>query len=371
MSDKPKEMKISLDNDEYEVEETTRRAAAPRIESVQAFSSYAIGTKQPLMQTQPQKEFAIAPSQIMVWHLTSVPQLPEFHHLEQTAVFVNHASPSDLSKRISEILRSRSIEATYEDSKAKVKCLTSDGVDFRIRLYRGRKSYSTGIIVEVQRRFGTSANFYQDTTAIFDAVQNKTSTFLPPSSEVMAVPEVSDTEEDDFEVDGKAALKFVTKLLDAGLDSQYLAFQTLASLTNASKMGDKTSRAVSYELLRTGNVVGGKLLDHVMATKTDDIYHLRTMAMTILANVVVAVNGDVGQGLYEQIRPVLLQELNAANKNARMAQLSCLVVEQLLAQDHDVAEFHMALEKALEAGMARHAGLERQAKLCLDKLQAL
>ena len=362
MNDKPKTMKISLVDDEYELDETTRRAAAPRIvEAIHSVSPYT---------AEPKQMPVAASSRPLVWNLTSVPQLPEFHPLEPTAVFVDHTSPSNISKRISEILRARSIDASYEDNKAKVKCLTPDGVDFRIRLYRGRKTYSSGIIVEVQRRFGTSPHFYHDTMAILDAVQNKTPTPPPPTFGGASIPLVSDSE-DDYQVDGADSLEFVTKLLDAGLDSQYLAFQTLSALTDASKMGQKTSRAVSRELLRPGNAVGAKLLDHVMAEKTEDIYHLRTMAMTILANVVVAVKGDMEAGLYEEIRPILLRELLGADKNARMAQLACLVVEHVLHIDHDAGEFHVALEKAHEAGMARHAGLERQAKLCLEKLQAL
>jgi hypothetical protein len=370
MSDKPKVMKISLIDEDYEEEETTRRIAAPRIvEHIPSFSPYTAEPKQPLQQTQPQKLVSIPASRAMVWNLVSVPQLPEFHPLEHTAVFVDHAKPSDISKRISEVLRCRSIEACFEENKAKVKCLTPDGVDFRIRLYRGRKTYSTGIIVEVQRRFGTSPTFYQDTMAILDAVQNKTTSPPPPSFGVSSIPEVSDSE-DDYQVDGAAMLAFVKKLLDAGLDSQYLAFQTLSSATDAAKMGIKTSRTVSRELLRPGNAVGATLLDHLMTDKTADMYHLQTMAMTILANAVVAVKGDIQASLHEQIRPILLQTLYRADTKAHMAQLSCLILEHILRNDHDLGEFHVALEKAYEAGMAHHAGLERQAKRCLEKLQA-
>jgi hypothetical protein len=359
MSDKGKPMKISLHDDEYETEETTRRAAGPLIfDTLQSFDPQ---TANPTPKIPP----ANAP-QRGLWVLESVPQLPEYHPLEQTAVFLEQEHPSVVSKRISDVLRSRSIEAVYEDDKAKVRCLSADGFDFRIRLYRGRQSYSDGIIVEVQRRFGMSPTYYKDTMAILDAVQNKPLT-SPPSTEDSAIPMVSDAE-DDYKVDGASSLAFIAKLLNAGYDSQYLAFQTLVALTNASKMGLTTSRAVSQELLRPGNIVGLKVLDLILSRKVDDTFHLRTLAMTALANAVVAVNGDIGMPLHEKLRPLLLQELQDAENNTRVAQLSCMVLEHILSNDHDAAEFHGALTRAFEAGVARHAGLERQAKRCLDVL---
>merc|ERR1719464_234873 len=85
---------------------------------------------------------------------------------------------------VSNVLRERSIEAHYYDNdQAKVKCVTLDGIDFRIRLYRGRcPKYNHGIIVEVQRRFGSSLIFPDDTRAILDGAQGKIVSSPSPSS---------------------------------------------------------------------------------------------------------------------------------------------------------------------------------------------
>jgi hypothetical protein len=172
-----------------------------------------------------------------VWNLSSVPTLPEFHPLERTAVFVPNTPASIIAQRLSVVMRERSIESTYDNDKAKVKCVTTDGVDFRIRLYRGRNHYSHGIIVEVQRRFGSSLHVHSDTKAILDAAEGR----APPSPPAsipnrMALPEVSDDEDDDYDVpppSGSSSLGMVSKMLSLpGFDAQYLGLQTLSSLVD-------------------------------------------------------------------------------------------------------------------------------------------
>lgn len=305
-----------------------------------------------------------------VWELLEVPTLPEYHPLERSAVFVPHASATNVSRRISEVLRDRSIEASYDDDKAKATCVSADGVDFRVRLYRGRGSFAHGIIVEVQRRFGSSLNFYQETMAILSAAEGKAPPPPPPQAASASLPMVSDSE-DDYQPSGASSLAMVAKMFShPGYDSHYLAYQTLIPLTDASKMGLATARSVSAELLRPGNDVGTKVLALVMARKEEeDIFKLRTMAMTVLANAIQAVKGEVDMSLREELRPVLIQELYRADQNPRTAQMAGLCVEHLLQDDHDAAEFHDSLEKALEVGTARHAGLMRQAEKCLKKLR--
>ena len=358
-------------------EETTRRVGfQPSFEPI---SSFAPPSLQETQFTGVSKASATATAPVaalpptsksFVWELKHVAPLPEFHPLERTAVFVPHASPSEVSKRISQVLRERSIEATYEDAKAKVKCLTAEGVDFRIRLYRGRgKRFDHGIIVEVQRRFGASNNFHDHTQAILDASQGAVPP-PPPADGGQNLPLVSDAEDDCQPSDGSGSLSMVSRMLShPGYDAHYLALQTLASLTDASKMGRATARAVSKDLLRqqTENDVAAKVLSLVIDKQgDDDMFKLRSMALQVVANAFQALEGDVPAMLKEQLRPVLIQELRQADSSPRAAVQAARVVEFLVPQDTG-SDLHSALEKALEAGAARHAALERQAQVCLDK----
>jgi hypothetical protein len=345
---------------------------------------------QPQQQQQQQQR---EPAPAFRWRLSDIPTLAEYHRVERTAVLVDYAAenPSLVTGRISDVLRDRSIEAEYDNDKAKVKCMTPDGVDFRIRLYRGRGQYSHGIIVEVQRRFGTSINFLAETRAILDAAQGHIPSPPPLLSNVSAgntapLPMVTETEDDYIEPPptGAASLEMVNKMLQHQTpDTHYLALQTLLSLTDMNKMGLGTARGVSAELLRPDNETGARLFAF-MSNKSSaeassssssssqqefqDVFHLRVMALTVLANAVQATRGHMDAGVLEQIRPVLIQELKTADSNPRSAQIAARCFEYLRLVSSADMELRSALETARKAGEVRHVGLMHQAQLCLDAM---
>lgn len=326
-----------------------------------------------------------------IWQLRDVPVLPELYVLERTAVFVPHADPQDVSMRISEVLRERSIEAVYDNVAAKAKCLTADGVDFRIRLFRGRGSlYDHGIIVEVQRRFGTSNIFFQETTAILDAAQDK----VPPPPSLLAkstttsnaLPLVSTTTtsggadnegsppDNDVSLRPSSSLNMVSKMLShRGYDTKHLALQMLISLTDPAKIGAKTAQSVSAEFLKfdnddDDNELTGRVLSFILDKKVDDdMAKLRALAFQATANAVQAVHGNISPILKEQFRFVVADELREAKTTPRNALQAARIAEFLVPEDTG-SDLHNALEMAFEVGAARHAALQRQAQLCLDKL---
>lgn len=307
-----------------------------------------------------------------VWNLPQAPTLPEFHPLERTAVFVPHATPEVVAARISDLLRERSIQATYENDKAKVKCITTDGVDFRIRLYRGRSHYSHGIIVEVQRRFGFSIHFHSDTQAILDAAQGKTP--MPPPVQQNVLPEVSDDEDDsDFESpppSGSSSLVMVEKMLSLpGFDAQYLGLQTLSSLVDPEKITIKTARRVATALLKPTSQVGRKVFEYISVRKTEESFvGLRILALGILANAMRA-SSIVPENVREALRPVLLQDLREAETYPNAALVAARCMEFFIRGDHDTIELNEAFEIARKAGEARHASLMEQADRCIARIR--
>jgi len=354
-------------------EETSRRIAfQPSFEPVTTFEPPSIGKSSGISGSElPRSSNTKAASAVALntgfWQLRSIPTLPDFHPLERTAVFVPYATPADVSTRISEVLRERSIDSTYDDENAKVRCLTAEGVDFRIRLYRGRGRFSHGIIVEVQRRFGTSTVFHDDTMAILDAAEGKTPCPPPPSSNI---PMVSDSE-DDYQPCGQSSLKMVSKLLNhKGYDSYYLAFQTLQSLTDISKMGPTTACVVATELLLSNESdVGGKVLALVLDRDGDDeLFKLRSMALTVIANSIQALNGKIHEMLWERLRPIFIHELRNAEKCPRNAVQAAKSIQYLLSNERNVSEIHSALQVAHQVGSVRHASLQRQTRVCLDQI---
>lgn len=312
---------------------------------------------------------------IYVWGLSSAPTLPEFHPLERATVFVPNSTPSNVARRISGILRDRSIEAEYDDDKAKVKCTTAEGVDFRVRLYRGRGQFNHGIIVEVQRRFGSSLVFHGDTQAILDAAQGKPTPPPPVMTSMNNLPEVSDDEDDDVDdylspPSAESSLSMVNKMLSLpGFDSQYLGLQTLSSLVDPENLSLSTARGVSNKLLSADSEVGQKVFASIVSKKSDEASKtLRNMSLDILANAMRAC-GKVPEFLREPLRLVLLEDLREAEKHPNTALLAAKVIEYFIRGDHDSMELNEAFEIALKAGEARHANLEHQARKCIAAIR--
>ena len=310
------------------------------------------------------------PAHLFRWQLADVPTLPEFHPLERTATFCEHTSASEVSSRVSNVLRKRSVEAVYDDEKAKVRCLSASGVDFRVRLYRGRGEYNHGIIVEVQRRFGYALDFHEITEAILNGAMG-----LPTEATPMVasntLPLVSDTEDEYVPPpsSGASSLKMISKMFSAnGYDSYHLALQTLESLTDASRMGAATALSVSQELLNPDNDVGSKVVE-LIVKKDEDMFNLQVMALKIVANALTALKGQIPDMLRELLRPVLLKELQkAGSSNLLAAEQAARCFQYLFQGDHDIGEIKDALETAKAVGQARHAGLERQTKATLSKM---
>jgi len=352
-----------------------------------------------------------------VWNLPSAPSLPEFHPLERTAVFVPNTMPSEIASRISSVLRERSIEAQYDNTKAKVKCTTAEGVDFRIRLYRGRGRYNHGIIVEVQRRFGTSLVFHADTESILGAAQEK---FPPPPLPIPSLsalppplmkrnnnlPEATDDDDDDDDdyydssssyavASADSSLAMVAKMMKLpGFDSQYLGLQTLTPLVDSDKLSLSTAQGVATKLLQPENEVGIKVFRYIVHNQAngnnknevegekrkargvfddddddDDAMILRNMCLNILANSLRAYGKVPDFLLREPLRPALLQDLKDAEKHPNTALLSAKCLEYFAQGDHnhnhDTTELVEAFEIAQKVGEARHANLMRQARKCM------
>jgi len=250
-----------------------------------------------------------------------------------------------------------------------VKCITNEGVDFRIRLYRGRNQYSHGIIVEVQRRFGFSLNFHFLTKAILDAVEGKKTTSLMSLEENL--PMVSDDEEYECPPppSGSSSLKMVSKLLDLpGFDSQCLGMQTLSSLVDANKMGITTARAVSMELLKPDCEVGKKVFAYILSRNSDEaILNLRVMALDVLANSMFAI-GKLPEFLRASLRPVLIKDLRNAETHPRTALMAARCLEYFIRGDSDTMELNDTFEFAMGVGEAKHVSLMNQAQRCIANI---
>jgi hypothetical protein len=323
-----------------------------------------------MMNTAAVKAPAVQQRPNAIWGLSTVPTLPEFHPLERTAVFVRYSTPSTLSSRIANVLRELSIESSFDDSKAKVRCVTSEGVDFRIRLYRGRGEFRHGIIVEVQRRFGGGLNFHNETKAILEAAEGGRPS---PALSSRALPEVSDDEDEDYAPppSGASSLAMVSKMLQIpGFDGQYLGLQTLSTLVDTEKMTTQTARKVGAELLKADSEVGRQVFAYIVNRKLDDesYVELRVMSLDVLAKSMKATS-LVPEFLRAQLRSVLLEDIKAAEKYPRAACSALRSMEYFIRGDEDTMELNDVFAVALAAGEARHNHLMHQAQRCIAAIR--
>lgn len=307
------------------------------------------------------------------WDLADAPTLPDFHPLDRASVFCPHTSVSSVANRIAKTLFERSIEGNFDDEKAKVKCLTSYNVEFRIFVYRGQDVYSHGVIVEVQRRSGASLLFVQDSQAILDAVQGKIPE-KPRTSDVEA-PLVSDTEDDND--DAKVALSslnFVEKMLAYDRsDATLLGLQTLSSLTDPAKMGTGTSFSVSTAIVTSGNIVGEKIFSMITSRRPneDELDEQYDLAISITAHVLRNIKGDISSFHREALRPILIRDLEKADKKPQRSYTAARCLEPLIAKDHCPTDLYVALEVAKSVGEVRHNALLAQAKKCMNMIDEL
>ena len=237
----------------------------------------------------------------------------------------------------------------FKVSHTSLKDLT---IEFSVFLYRGKKQYGHGIICEVQRLYGNSVTFHEDTQAILNAAEAIV-VDEPPKKKFKSLPLIDD-DEDDYVPSPSSSLNFVSKMLSAGPDSQFLALSTLASMTDVAKMGATTAKATSNELATPGNEVAGMVVRLLQDDTTT--CSLELQAMIVLSNVASS-GASLPRGIVKSlILPRLQQE-----ENTQLAYLAskCLQENDI---DTEVAD---ALYQAKKIALATHDGLYQQASQLL------
>jgi hypothetical protein len=115
------------------------------------------------------------------WKVCELEPVPVDFPLERTHREIYDADATEVAKRISNALRLLSVDAEYDGEKARAKCTTSDMLSFRIRLYAGGQG-GLPVVVEVQRRNGSSSSFMRVCRQILGAAEGAqvTAETVPP-----------------------------------------------------------------------------------------------------------------------------------------------------------------------------------------------
>jgi len=232
--------------------------------------------------------------------------VPDHYILERTSRFIGNTAASVISARISACLRARSIETSFNDDKAKAKCRTMDHVKFIVRLYSGRGEYNHGVIVEVQRRSGSSPTFTKDCTAILDAAEVSCSTKPMPQKPLCPVSDLNCIKDllvkphfsSKVPVETDATESSFGLLLENRLDANILGMDSLCNLTDvqytaidvatdtAKKMFSSENQEITEKILSIIRDSNGISVDEDDLSIESPIYSkLRSLALTFMVNI--------------------------------------------------------------------------------------
>lgn len=199
------------------------------------------------------------PSTSCTWNVKGkdLEMVPVDFPLERTHREISCSDASEVAKRISEALRLLSIDAKYDDEKAKAKCKTMECVKFRIRLFAGGDN-GEPVVVECQRRSGSTSCFMRNCRAVLDAAEGiaegtsktfHTKTFAPPPSgnlgSMKCLQKVA-TSISNSDEDARVAFQSAAELCKSEKrDSVLLGLQSLCCLTDPLKSSPATAIQVS------------------------------------------------------------------------------------------------------------------------------
>mmetsp|Transcript_14232 Transcript_14232/g.17926 ORF Transcript_14232/g.17926 Transcript_14232/m.17926 type:complete len:424 (-) Transcript_14232:114-1385(-) len=312
----------------------------------------------------------------------SMKPVPEYYPLEQTAVFIEGDDPAHIAARVSDCLRRRSIAASYGDVKAKAKCKTEDGVEFRIRMFYGRGDYNHGVIVEVQRRDGWSPRYQQDVYAILesaeDAVVNDFDVSLPPIDDL-----INDMQDNDFD---QAHSTECTNpipchmVLSNNTDVQAMGMLILSSITDMTKAGAVVA------LKNASNFVHGEqeveVRNMVLETllKKKEGYEI---ALRIISNCVEVMAKESvlalcmleEEWIMDTLLPNLVKELRHASNTPNEAALAAKCLGNIMSASPEAGQKALALgavsalSGANGVGTVSHFHLEKEASRAVAILE--
>jgi hypothetical protein len=322
--------------------------------------------------------------------------------LERTHREIQDTKASVVSSRIANALRCLSIEAEYDDEKAKAKCKSSDLVYFRIRLYSGGEN-GQPVVVEVQRRCGSASSFMHSCRAILNSAEGKgvegalamkkVPPFMKkPIGQMRCLQSVIPKDENVEEV-SIAELDCVMNMLRSKQrDSNVLGLENLCCITDPVKTKPLVAIRVSKCV-----VLGDEKYDvreEIRALTERDVFdpeefnskhaeHLRHLSLAVFANALSTCSNDgcLSTAVKEQrwfedhLIPLLIDELKRAPLSACIAYRAASCIHSLLVCS-DVARLILeknggveALGKAYKFGVGSHELLASETLRCLKVIE--
>mmetsp|Transcript_7529 Transcript_7529/g.8201 ORF Transcript_7529/g.8201 Transcript_7529/m.8201 type:complete len:430 (+) Transcript_7529:80-1369(+) len=330
------------------------------------------------------------------WKVDNLEQVPEDFPLERTSREIE-ADGSEVASRISDALRMLSIEAEYDDEKAKAKCRTDDFVSFRIRLFAATEA-GQPVVVEVQRRSGSAASFMRSCRAILNAAEGKEAetskmkgppSFKKPIGQMKCLEGIAGVQK---EQESKAAFEKAVELLRSQeLDINVLGMEDLILLTDIDKTSVATARYVSKNIVTEEDYVrevvtrelernvfpGSDLVSDKMEEKMQMLaLKLLTNAFDVTVKDGSLKNATASQEWYSEcVIPRLMTQLKTANDSPNAACMAACAMKSLLTCSQDALNHvdelggAQAFVEARTVGEKVHEKLATEAGECINIIE--
>lgn len=346
------------------------------IERKPEFKSVMMATANPLPLGHPRDAVVKRPSNTKqrkshVWAVTEAMDVP-FYPLERPVKI--EGEPSVISNRVSECLRTLSVQAEFDSTNAEARCKTDDFVSFTIRLFVGPEQGTT--LVEVNRRQGCSLSFGEKRDIILNAAKGiAAATISLKAPKFLEIPD--DIRSRYFVPPSTEELKqsldrFIGQLHSCRRDVQLFALQSLALITDKKKTNHESAHEISRMIMdNEGNRdLFGRIL---LISPTDNMSEqIINAALSVMVNAMSSLSSEeLGSALKEgsnlaNLIPHLLHCVEGSNYPHN----SCLVLQFLtlllwksddIRSRVDFGELERVLEHAKLDGRASHSNLEREA----------
>lgn len=185
------------------------------------------------------------------------------YDLSRSSRFIVGSNVETVAARLSNAFKKLSFIVTYDQNKAKAKCITRDFVKLHVCLHRGKGAYSHGIIVETVRRCGPRMDFLRESNILLDSAEGLKNV----SNEILSGPHMRqpvhslkclrDAQElSDYPLSRETeALDRVERLLkDEREDAQVLGMEKLCSLLKSSESSASMNKRAGCAVLLGMNV---------------------------------------------------------------------------------------------------------------------
>ena len=335
------------------------------------------------------------------WFVGKVPQPPEDYPLELNGTCVASGDSLTVAYRIDELLYKMSVAVEFNVEMAEARCNSAHQMTYYVRLYQGPKHDTT--LVEVSRWEDCGVQFCEERKRILDCAKYgllDTKFPVPMQLPILDIQGLEDLYVPLLEEELKQMLEGVfNQLNEPHQDSQILALNNLASMTDEQVTHHKTAVRMAKMILESGELQLKSCFLHSPRKMVDSLgKRIRNASLHVLFNIIDLVSKDATRTKEENILHTLISStehdlfrielIKSLKKDIEAYETSCphnaclaikclrgilrcsfaLIQGEIVSQDKKSGTLCAALEQALLFGRNCHYNLEHEAKSAIQDI---